>query len=174
MTVRWWATALSTLVLAAQAQTPAPLSQRDPTLPPASMGGDATGDGSPSAVALPLRLNGSNVVVRDGKPYLVVGSRLVAPGQSVENYQLERITETEIWLRDASGTTKVARFAGIQRQAASTQCPAAHPSTAASKKPSMKPAAKAQAGKRTAAPPPPSKTGAGAPRPIRENDPHDC
>jgi hypothetical protein len=156
--------------LVAQAQT-SPLPQRDPTLPPASVGADLAGDGSTPAVALPLRVNGSNVVVREGKPFLVVGSRLVAPGQTVESYRLERITETEIWLRDASGITKVARFAGVQRQAASTQCVAKPPVTPPSAK---KPAKKALPAKRATAHPPPSKTGAAAPRPIRENNAHDC
>ena len=170
MKMPWSAAVLVAIALAAQAQTP-PLPERDPTLPPASGGVDASGDGSAAALALPLRLNGSNVVVRDGKSFLVVGSRLVAPGQTVESYRLERITETETWLRDASGMTKVARFAGIQRQTASTQCMDKPPTASPSPKKSTQ---KALPAKRATAHPPSSKTGADAPRPIRENDAHDC
>lgn len=170
MKTAWWASAICGVTLAVHAQT-LPLPQRDPTLPPASVGAAASGDAAAGG-GLPLQLNGSNVVVRDGKPFLVVGSRLVAPGQTVESYRLERITETEIWLRDANGLTKVPRFAGIQRQLAKpAQCPATSTVAPASRK---KPARKPAPGPRSKAHPHSSKTGAGAPRPIRENEAHDC
>lgn len=142
---------------------------RDPTVAPLGVSSGEGADGVSTAVDLPLRLNGSNVVVRNGKPMLVVGTRLVSPGQTVESYRLERITETEIWLRDDSGLTKVPRFAGVQRQAAVAQCPP--PKAAEQPKKSVK---KSTPSPRTKARPPVPKTGAGAPRPTRENNPHDC
>lgn len=167
---RWGTAAVCGVwVLAVQAQTP-PQALRDPTLAPvAAAAAGGLGDGAWSGAELPLQLSGSNVVVRNGKPMLVVGSRLVAPGQTVESYKLERITETEIWLRDASGITKVPRFSGVQRRVLMPQCPA--PKTAVAPKKSVK---KSTPGQRTMAHPLSPKTGAGAPRPTRENDPHDC
>lgn len=105
--------------------------QRDPTLPP----GVATSGAGGEANASPLRTSGANVVVRDGKPYLVVGTRLVAVGQRVGSAKLERITETEIWLRDADGVQKLPRFTGIQRSASVP--------TACVTKPTVKPGKKA-------------------------------
>lgn len=153
-----WAIALWGLALAVPAQT---LPQRDPTLPPASVAGAAVGDdAASSAGALLLNGSGANVVVRDGKPFLVVGSRLVAPGQTVETYRLERITETEIWLRDASGLTKVARFAGVQRQPSATQCATAPAKKAApAKKPAKQLAPRPRASAHPSSP---------------HNDAHDC
>jgi hypothetical protein len=163
------ATCLVSFASLVQGQGVAPLPLRDPTVAPITAGTDTGGtDTSNGGLPQPLGISGSNVVVREGKSYLVVGSRLVAPGQTVENFKLERITETEIWLRDATGLTKVSRFAGVQRQAAPTQCPAAKPT------PSPKPAKKKSKIQLHKAQPPNSKTGADAPRPIRENDPHDC
>lgn len=163
------ATLCAALALSTQAQTLPPQPLRDPTLAPAGIGPGGVGEGLVPGTELPLQLNGANVVVRNGKPMLVVGSRLVAPGQTVESYRLERITETEIWLRDASGITKVPRFAGVQRRSTVSQCPAAK--AAAVPKKSLK--------KQTPPPvhngaPPSPKTGTAVPRPTRENDLHDC
>lgn len=154
----------------AQAQSAAVPSLRDPTVAPnAALGPDAGGveGGSGGAIPLPLGVSGSNVVVREGKSYLVVGSRLVAPGQMLENYKLERITETEVWLRDASGLTKVGRFVGVQRQATPTQCPTAKPAP-------KKPVKKAVPTPSRPAKPTNSPTGAQPPRPTSENEAHDC
>jgi hypothetical protein len=63
----------------------------------------------------PLGTDGISVIVRDGKSWLVVGTRLVAPGQKTGAWVLERITETEVWLRDGKQLRKLPRFAGIQR-----------------------------------------------------------
>lgn len=88
--------------------------ERDPTTAPTD---GATGStvlpGAPGAVR-----QGSNVIIRNGQPFLVVGTRLVAVGQKVGDARLERITETEIWLREGKQLTKVSRFAGIQRSPA--------------------------------------------------------
>lgn len=87
---------------------------RDPTVAPGETpAGSTVLPGAPGAV-----MQGSNVIVRDGRPHLVVGTRLVAVGQKVGDARLERITETEIWLREGKQLTKVPRFAGIQRSPA--------------------------------------------------------
>lgn len=87
---------------------------RDPTAVPYSAPPGA-------AASAPQRegVNASGVVVRNGVPYLVVATRLVGVGQQVGKARLERITETEIWLREGGRLQKIPRYAGIQRQPAS-------------------------------------------------------
>lgn len=100
--------ALLVLAVGAHAQ-----GQRDPTIPRASSGlSSASGDAlAPTLDAGPL-----TVIVRNGQPFLVVGTRLIAQGQKLGDTRVERITETEIWLREGGQLRKVPRFAGIQRQ----------------------------------------------------------
>lgn len=86
---------------------------RDPTAPPAALVAPAVGSASSPAREAP-----GGVIVRNGTPYLVVGTRLVAVGQQVGAAKLERITETDIWLREAGKLRKVPRFDGIQRRPA--------------------------------------------------------
>jgi hypothetical protein len=87
--------------------------QRDPTIPRAAFGlPGASGD----ALAPTLDAGPMTVIVRNGQPSLVVGTRLVAQGQTLGNTRVERITETEIWLREEGQLRKVPRFAGIQRR----------------------------------------------------------
>lgn len=85
---------------------------RDPTLPP---WGSGSGGGSGAA---PVRgLQGPlSVLVVDGKPYLVVGTRLYAQGQQLGAARIERITETEVWLREGRNLRKISNFVGIQRR----------------------------------------------------------
>lgn len=86
---------------------------RDPTVAPVA----ASGMASPAA-ASPWGSEGMSVIQRDGTSWLVVGTRLVAPGQKVGAWVLERITETEVWMRDGKTLRKVPRFSGIQRSEA--------------------------------------------------------
>lgn len=87
---------------------------RDPTLAPPEAGAVAGG----TASASPLGGEGMTVVVRNGKSFLAVGTRLYAPGQKVGQMRIERITETEVWLREGGELRKVPRFTGIQRSVA--------------------------------------------------------
>lgn len=100
------ALALAGLLAPAQAQD-----LRDPTIPP-SAGGAAPGASAQSSWG---GEGGMSVIVRDGKAGLVVGTRVVQPGQKVGPWNLERITETEVWLRNGATLRKVSRFSGIQR-----------------------------------------------------------
>lgn len=85
---------------------------RDPTVPPAAASAERAPGVTPRS---PLGADGFSVIVRDGKPGLVVGSRVVQPGQKVGALVLERITETDIWLRDGKTLRKVPRYSGIER-----------------------------------------------------------
>ena len=109
--VPMWIAALALLLACASLPVHA---QRDPTQPPPEASVSSGGAASQS----PLGTDGMAVVVRNGKPFLVIGTRLYAPGQKVGQQRVERITETEVWLRDSSGLKKIPRFAGIQRTVA--------------------------------------------------------
>ncbi len=85
---------------------------RDPTVAPPETG---------AAIPSPSGVEGMTVLVRDDKPYLVVGARLYAPGDKVGNMRVERITEKEVWFHDGSALIKVPRFAGIERKALATK-----------------------------------------------------
>ena len=82
---------------------------RDPTQPPRM--GPMTLPNSTTAS------EGLTVMVRDGKPHLVVGTRWYAVGESVGHLRIDRITETEVWLHDGNALIKTPRFAGVTRTA---------------------------------------------------------
>lgn len=103
------AVAVQWLPIATHAQA-----QRDPTVAPASAGlASAAATGQPSAPA--AESNPMTVIVRDGRPYLVVGTRLLAQGQKLGAARIERITETEIWLREGRVLRKIQRYPGVRR-----------------------------------------------------------
>lgn len=117
MAKRWYAVALATAGMCCTASAQDAL--RDPTAAPA--GASAAPD---TPARSPVALEGMSVIVRDGKAGLVVGTRIVQPGQKIGSRVLERITETEIWLREGKSLHKVPRFSGIERHdtAKSSKC----------------------------------------------------
>ena len=88
--------------------------ERDPTQAPAKVYAAPAESTKP---AEPL-VDSATVLVRDGKSYLVVGTRLYAVGQSIGAYKIERIGETEVWLRNGKELRKIQRFTGIERHTA--------------------------------------------------------
>ena len=95
---------------------PASAQERDPTQPPARAQAAAAAEaGKPGQPAVP-EIDSAAVLVRDGKPYLVVGTRLYAAGQKIGPYTLERVSETEVWLRNGKELRKLQRFTGIERR----------------------------------------------------------
>jgi len=87
---------------------------RDPTLSPAAASASvATG----VQQGMTLGTNGMAVVVRGGVPYLVQGTRLYAKDQTIGQARIVRITETEVWLREAGQLKKIPVFSGIERRA---------------------------------------------------------
>lgn len=88
-------------------------SLRDPTVPPA-----AAGLSSPAQVGMQSDTEPGpmTIIVRNGRPYLAVGTRLYAQGQSLGQARIERISETEVWLRERGVLRKVQQFSGIQRR----------------------------------------------------------
>lgn len=94
------------LVLPLQAQAQA---LRDPTLPP--LGGAEGAAPSKSRAE-----RGSwPVIVVDGQRRVAVGTRLYAEGQMLGAARVERITETEVWLREGRELRKVQIYPGVRR-----------------------------------------------------------
>lgn len=91
---------------------------RDPTLPPVETGAAGTAGVGNGLHSEPIAT--TSVIVREGQPYLVVGTRLYAQGEKLGQARIERISETEVWLREAGQLRKVPRFNGIERHAAVT------------------------------------------------------
>ena len=91
-------------------------SLRDPTVPPAAAGLTEGSRAGKSAVEESLK-GPISVVVVDGRAHVVVGTRLYAQGQKLGAARIERITETEIWLREGRDLRKLSVFQGIQRRA---------------------------------------------------------
>ncbi|MDO8262776.1 MAG: hypothetical protein Q7T21_06080 [Gallionella sp.] len=88
-------------------------SLRDPTMPPAEAGFASTATGGKS---LSVEPGAMTVIVRGGRPYLAVGTRLYAQGQQLGQARIERISETEVWLREGGVLRKVSQFPGVQRR----------------------------------------------------------
>lgn len=80
---------------------------RDPTIPPGEAGSPTV---DADATKSPIEREPMTVVVRNGKPYVMWGIHLLAPGAEIDGKRLEKITETEIWLRDGKQRLKVPRF----------------------------------------------------------------
>lgn len=81
---------------------------RDPTVPPVEAGLHPSSTAQEPANS--VENDGMVVVLRDGKPHLMQGSRLITVGSVVDGKRLEKITETEIWFRDGKQRIKVPRF----------------------------------------------------------------
>ena len=112
-----WAVLASALAVCGS--TWAQSAPRDPMQPPPEMRAAASAPGADAGGnALPWSDEGATILVRDGRPLLAVGTRTYAPGQRLGQYVIERITETEVVLREGKKTLRtVPVYAGIQRRA---------------------------------------------------------
>jgi hypothetical protein len=105
-------------------------SMRDPTIPP---GGFGTSDGQGGGAAVVRGLNGPlSVILVDGKFHLVVGTRLYVEGQKLGEARIERISETEVWLREGRELRKVSNFVGVKRRNVTDAATAPQPGCAVS------------------------------------------
>lgn len=83
---------------------------RDPTEPPAAFRARPAAPGARSEALRPEHL----VTVGD-KRFLVWKGRHYGVGDSVQGARIERIEETEVWLRQDGELRKVGIYAGIQK-----------------------------------------------------------
>jgi len=117
-TLSWTSFLMAVAALCLVHRLVAAQSQRDPTLPPAAAGLSADRPVAARGADL-LEKGGYGIIVRDGKPFLVVGTRTYAQGEKLGTAVIERIAETEIWLREGRELHKISQFAGIQRRVVS-------------------------------------------------------
>jgi hypothetical protein len=101
-----------------------PEPQRDPTLAPVQSG--AVRPLSPGTEV--RESSGVSVMVVNGVAHVIIGSRLYARGEKWGQAHIERITETEVWLREGGKLRKQPYFSGIERRVVLT--PDAQPACA--------------------------------------------
>lgn len=99
---------------------------RDPTQPPAAFAAPAGSARLPADTFRPEHL-----VTVAGVRYLVWNSRRYAVGEMLQGARIERISETEIWLRGGDGLRKLPLFAGIEKRPPNSTPPAVKPTRAA-------------------------------------------
>ena len=114
--------AVWTVAVHAQADTKTQ-TLRDPTLPPPGAVSSANGSEVAPTSDLPWGDEGVALVRRGGKHYVVSGTRLYGVGQKIGDYKIERISETQIWLRKGSELRKLPLFAGIERKVSKPKVP---------------------------------------------------
>ncbi len=84
---------------------------RDPTKPPPEYALPMRGE-----QALPDVIDPKHLVIVNGVRFLVWKSRRLAVGDSIDGTRLERISETEVWVRNAAGLRKLPIFSGIEKR----------------------------------------------------------
>lgn len=87
---------------------------RDPTLPPPVQAG-LPGSAKKGSAAV-IETGPLTIIVRDGRRYVVLGTRLYAQGQKFGEMRVERISETEVWFLENGVVRKLSRFPGVQRR----------------------------------------------------------
>jgi hypothetical protein len=88
---------------------------RDPTVAPSSVAVPAQ---PKSDVAGKYDSKVLSVMVVDGRPFVMAGSRLYAQGDKLGQATVERISETQIWLREGKQLRKIDLYSGVRRQPA--------------------------------------------------------
>lgn len=87
-----------------------PGARRDPTQPPPSYGAQPHGERDPIE-----GLRADHLVTIDGRRYLMWQGRRYAVGDSVQGARIERIEDSEVWVRTAQGVRKLKVFAGVEK-----------------------------------------------------------
>ena len=86
-------------------------SPRDPTQPPAAYATPVGSARVPGDAFKPEHL-----VTVNGVRYVVWNSRRYAVGEMIDGARIERISDSEIWLRGAGGLRKLPLFSGIEKR----------------------------------------------------------
>ena len=90
-------------------------SLRDPTSPPPAA---VLNTSRVAETLLDMESGAFTIIVRNGLPHLLIGTLLYAQGEKIDQVLIERITETEIWLRERTVLHKKSLFPGVHRSAA--------------------------------------------------------
>lgn len=113
---------------------------RDPTQAPPEARPAVAASGAAAPSAARAASDAVSVIIRDGQPHVASGTRLYRQGDTLGQAKIERITETEIWLREGSAVRKVPRFTGIERRVALPDCPPVPAPAPAASEPATVPA----------------------------------
>ncbi len=101
------------VLVSAQALAQQPPALRDPTrMPHAPLPVRSGADHGPKEPDMAMA-----VLFADGKPFVMQGSRLYGVGDKMGAVRIERITESEVWLRDGKELRKVSLYPGVERLA---------------------------------------------------------
>jgi hypothetical protein len=99
-----------------------PVALRDPTVPPPAY------SSKPGAVRFPADAFRPELLVAvDGQRYLVWKGRRYGVGDSVEGSRIERLEESEVWLRTEGRVRKLPWFTGVEKGAPGTSVPPGAP-----------------------------------------------
>jgi hypothetical protein len=90
-----------------------PAALRDPTEPPLAYSAKPGGARIPSDSFRPEHL-----VSADGKRFVVWKSRRYGVGDSIQGSRIERIEESEVWLRSDGNLRKLSVYGGIEKNPA--------------------------------------------------------
>jgi hypothetical protein len=91
---------------------------RDPTVPPLVY------SAKPGTVRNPIdSFRPEHLVAVDGQRYLVWKGRRYGVGDSVQGARIERLDETEVWLRTDGGLRKLPLFAGVEKNPPNSSVP---------------------------------------------------
>lgn len=101
------ALAVALLSGAAAAQS---VALRDPTEPPSAFGSRAGSPSNPLDTFKP-----EHVITVEGQRYVVWKGRRYGVGDGLLGARIERLDETEIWLRTDGGVRKLPLFAGVEK-----------------------------------------------------------
>lgn len=85
---------------------------RDPTLPPLQIAPERM---AATRKSLSIDTGPLTIIIRDGRNYVALGTRLYAQGQILGDTRIERITETEVWFLEDGVIHKISKFQGIKR-----------------------------------------------------------
>lgn len=94
--------------------------RRDPTQPPPAYGAQQGTLRSPIDSFKP-----EHVVTVEGQRYLMWQGRRYRAGDTIQGARIERVGETDVWLRTESGLRKLALFPGIEKIPSRDNPPAA-------------------------------------------------
>lgn len=86
-------------------------SLRDPTQPPAAYNAPVGG----ARVALDT-FKPQHLMVVEGVRYLVWNNHRYKVGETIDGARIERISESEVWLRRADAVRKIPLFSGIEKR----------------------------------------------------------
>jgi len=93
------------------AADPLPGVARDPTRWPAALQAPAASAANAAANTLPTP---QQIMIVDGKAWLVIGSRRYGVNDKLGDARIQRIEESAVWLRDAQGVHRLPLFEGVQ------------------------------------------------------------